>query len=59
MGAMKEYLMWQEEKGYMTYDPLIDDYISTTDKSESEIWSEYVQEQNMHRLRATNIHRTT
>ncbi len=30
MGRMKEYAMWQEEKGYIEYDNYRDDYIATT-----------------------------
>ena len=30
MGKMKEYAMWQEEKGYIEYDSISDDYIVTS-----------------------------
>ena len=42
MGKMKEYLMWQEERGYIEYDDLRGDYVAT-DKNpgESRMLSEY------------------
>ena len=36
MGKMKEYLMWQEERGYVEYDDLRGDYVAT-DKNPGEV----------------------
>ncbi len=45
MGAMKEFLMWCEDKGYYEWSDLKDDYEWVGGKTHSEAMSEWMKEE--------------
>ena len=47
MGAMKEFVMWCEEKGYVEWNDLVESYEYTDGRSTGELMSEWMNEPKM------------
>jgi len=52
MGAMKQFLLWCEENGHVEWSDRTDDYEWLTERSQSELMTEYLQENRNERTDA-------